>query len=82
MHDISEHLDEALRVYGGRPAWRPEVARACIRKAKVRVALGDDKGAAEAMARVQKIWMELVPKERRSEPMEKVIDEMVFFWSK
>ncbi|KAF2502331.1 hypothetical protein BU16DRAFT_612008 [Lophium mytilinum] len=77
-------LDQALRAYGDREAYKPEKARAHFKRAKTLRLLGRKNEAAEELQTSWTLYQEIRPKDTR--PVEELIDEdfdkTVVFWSR
>jgi hypothetical protein len=77
-------LDQALRAYGDREAYRPEKARAMFKRAKVLRLLGRKDEAEEELEASGKLYQEIRPKDtRRVEDLkDEDFDKTVVFWSR
>jgi hypothetical protein len=78
-------LDQALKIYGGRPYYKPEIARCNFKNGMSLVAMGKMLEAQQALDEALGLYYEIVGKERgksREQLVDADFDELVVFWTK
>jgi hypothetical protein len=77
-------INQALKVFSGRPRYRNELARSTYKAAQLSQEMGLDDKAAQEFQEAFSIRQKLVPKDKRhmEDLREADYDELVVFWSR